>query len=107
MRLQHRILPRQRRTLIRQRCSVFVRAHRPAEQLTIVRVQHVGVTVLRRSEIRIRRRRGIQQIQVAEIVGGLVTRPGIHRGRCVQTVRLAERADAVVEVGCDVGAGRC
>lgn len=89
MRLQHGILaPQRRRTLIGQWRGIFMRAHRRAKQLTIMRIQHVRVAVLGRSEIRVgHRRRGggrrgrIQQIQMrTQIVRGLIA-PRID-GRC-------------------------
>lgn len=90
MSLQHRILPSKWRTLIGQRWRVLMRAHRRPKQLTIVRIQHVGVAVLGRPEVRIRRWRRVEQVEVwPQIIGGLVT-PGVHRCGRAEGVGLGE-----------------
>lgn len=105
MRLKHGVFPPQRRALIGQRRGVLVRAHRRPEQLIVVRVQHVGVAVLGRAEAGVRRRGGVQQVEVRPQVVGRLVAPRVHgRGR-VEGVGLRERAQGVVEVGGDAGAG--
>ena len=80
MSLKHGVLPPQRRALIGQGRGVLVRAHGRAEQLVVVRVQHVRVPVLGRAEAGVGRRRGVEEVQVrAQVVGGLVA-PGVHGG---------------------------
>lgn len=79
--------------------------HRRSEQLTVVRVQHVRIPVLRRPKRGVWSRRGVQKVKMgADVVAGLVA-PGVNRGVGGQAVGLRVRAQCVVEVGVQVRAG--